>query len=75
MEDELEVKCDVKDPSLCSEKEKAYIEKMKTKSKDERKAQLDRLAKMKGSSMTSDLKRWLNQRLNILKGFAESDEL
>jgi protein disulfide-isomerase A6 len=75
VEDELEVKCDVKDPSLCSAKEKAYIEKMKTKSKDERKAQLDRLAKMKGSSMTSDLKRWLNQRLNILKGFAESDEL
>jgi protein disulfide-isomerase A6 len=66
--DELEVKCDPSDPSECTEKEKAYIEKMKAKTAEERKAQRDRLSKMKGNSMKAELKAWLNQRLNILSG-------
>ena len=66
--DVLEVKCNVADPSECTEKEVAYLEKMKAKSADDRKAQLDRLSKMQGSSMKAELKQWLNQRLNILKG-------
>mmetsp|Transcript_26062 Transcript_26062/g.39447 ORF Transcript_26062/g.39447 Transcript_26062/m.39447 type:complete len:144 (-) Transcript_26062:317-748(-) len=68
VDDELAAKCDVNDPSECTDKEKGYIDKMKAKSADERKAQKERLAKMTGSSMKAELKQWLNQRLNILKG-------
>jgi len=68
VEDELASKCDVNESSECTEKEKAYIEKMKGKTSEARKAQLDRLTNMQGSSMKSELKQWLNQRLNILKG-------
>jgi protein disulfide-isomerase A6 len=66
--EELEIKCDVKDPEGCTDKEKGYIEKMKVKSAEDRKIQLDRLAGMKGESMKAELKQWLNQRLNILTG-------
>jgi protein disulfide-isomerase A6 len=51
----------------CSEKEKSYIEKMKQKSQEDIKKQLGRLEGMKGESMKAELKRWLNQRLAILK--------
>jgi protein disulfide-isomerase A6 len=66
--EQLEVKCNVKDPSLCTEKEKAFIDKMKAESAEARKKQIDRLSKMKGSSMKAELKLWLNQRLHILTG-------
>jgi protein disulfide-isomerase A6 len=51
----------------CTEKEKSYIEKMKQKSQEDIKRQLGRLEGMKGESMKAELKRWLNQRLAILK--------
>jgi hypothetical protein len=51
----------------CNEKEKSYIEKMKQKSQEDIKRQLGRLEGMKGESMKAELKRWLNQRLAILK--------
>lgn len=69
--DELEVKCNVADPSECTDKEKGYIEKMKAKSAEDRKKQLDRLSKMKGESMKAELKSWLNARLNILNGLEQ----
>lgn len=69
--EELEVKCNVADPSECTDKEKGYIEKMKAKSADDRKKQLDRLSKMKGESMKAELKGWLNARLNILNGLEQ----
>lgn len=67
VEETLEVKCDVKSPTECSEKEKAYIEKMKAKSKDDRVKQIARLEGMAGESMKADLKAWLRQRLHILR--------
>lgn len=63
----MEVKCDVKDPKECSDKEKAYIEKMSAKSSDDRVKQIERLQKMAGDSMKADLKAWLRQRLHILQ--------
>jgi protein disulfide-isomerase A6 len=69
--EQLEVKCNVKDPSLCTDKEKAFLEKMKAESTEVRKKQIDRLSKMKGSSMKAELKRWLNQRLHILTGLEQ----
>lgn len=40
---------------------------MKSKSSDDRKAQLSRLDKMKGDKMKPDLKSWVMARLAILK--------
>ena len=65
--DNLEVQCEVKDPAKCTEKEVGFIEKMKGKSADDIKKQLDRLEGMKSGSMKPELKQWLVQRLNILK--------
>ena len=64
--DNLEVKCNVEDPSGCTDKETAYIEKMKAKGADAIAAQLKRLDGMKGSKMAKEQKAWLMQRLNIL---------
>jgi protein disulfide-isomerase A6 len=67
VEETLEVKCDVHNPTECSEKEKAYIEKMKAKPKNDRVKQITRLENMAGESMKADLKTWLRQRLHILR--------
>ncbi len=63
------MKCNVKDTEGCSDKEKAYIEKMSAKSSEERVKQIERLQKMSGDSMKAELKAWLRQRLNILNAF------
>mmetsp|Transcript_21079 Transcript_21079/g.60432 ORF Transcript_21079/g.60432 Transcript_21079/m.60432 type:complete len:145 (+) Transcript_21079:207-641(+) len=76
VEDELEVKCSVKDPSECSDKEKGYIQKMKGKTAEERASQLARLDGMTGDKMKAELKRWLGQRIRILKQLDQGgDEL
>ena len=72
--DNMEVKCDVKDPKDCTDKEKKFIDKQKAADPAARKKQLDRLTGMKGKSMKADLKKWLNQRLHILSSLAK-DEL
>ena len=70
--DELEVKCLLADPSGCSEKETEFMGKWKAKPKEEAKTQLERLTKMMGGSMAPDLKKWVAQRVNILKQLAEA---
>jgi len=65
--DKLEVKCLLDDPEGCSDKEKEFMEKWKAKAAEEVKAQKDRLSGMAGGSMKPELKKWLHQRLNILK--------
>jgi len=67
VEEKLEVKCKVDDPTECTDKEKSYIEKMKSKTSDDRVSQIRRLEKMSGESMKPDLKNWLRQRLHILR--------
>ena len=71
VKDELEAKCDVKEPADCTDKEKKYIEKMKAKSAEDIKKQFTRLDGMKAGSMKPDLKQWLMQRLRILKQLSE----
>ncbi len=80
MDDTLNKKCVVgsddemkMEDSNCSEKEQEYARKMRSKSAQDRKAQIDRLEKMKNSSMKPELKSWLVQRLNILKGLESLD--
>jgi len=67
-DEELNVPCKVDDPKDCTDKEIAYIAKMKAKTPEEQKAQLARLDGMKGGSMKPELKAWLMQRLRILNG-------
>ena len=74
VEETLEVKCDVNAPEECSDKEKAYIEKMKGKTAEERLKQLQRLETMKDGKMKPELKQWLVQRLRILKGLGAGDD-
>mmetsp|Transcript_32511 Transcript_32511/g.36013 ORF Transcript_32511/g.36013 Transcript_32511/m.36013 type:complete len:235 (-) Transcript_32511:109-813(-) len=52
--------------SECNEKEQNYVIKMRTKSEEEHKKQLDRLNKMAEEKMTSDLKSWIERRVHIL---------
>ena len=70
--DELEVKCLLADTAGCSDKEKDFMEKWKGKEKAEATSQLERLQKMTGNSMAPDLKKWLLQRVSILKQITEA---
>jgi len=68
VQDELEVKCDVKNPTEgCTEKEQEFIKKNSAKSADDVKKALTRLEGMKSGSMKPELKQWLVQRINVLK--------
>ena len=67
VEENLKAKCSVKEQDGCSEKEKGFIAKVKDAAKNELEEQLARLEKMKASSMAPDLKKWVFQRIAILK--------
>jgi len=51
----------------CDEREIGYIQKIKSKSVEEQKSELQRLEKMQGNSMKPDLLVWLEKRKKILK--------
>jgi len=68
----LEVKCTLADPTGCSDKEKDFMTKWKGKDKAEAKSQLERLGKMVSGTMAPDLKKWVSQRINILKQISEA---
>lgn len=67
VEENMKPKCGFNNVEGCSDKEKTFMEKMKSVSTAEIADQIARLDKMKGSSMAPDLKKWVYQRLNILK--------
>jgi len=67
VKDKLQKLCNVEDKADCDDKESKFIDKNKGKSADDIKKSLDRLEGMKGKSMAPDLKKWLFQRINILK--------
>jgi len=70
--DSLEVKCLLSDTSGCSEKETDFLGKWKEKPKADVSAQYERLEKMMAGKMTPDLKKWLVQRMSILKQLKEA---
>lgn len=72
IQENLEVKCQVSDPSECSEKEVKYINKMKGSGKVA--AQLTRLTDMSGKKMKGSLKQWVGQRLSILRQLSDNKE-
>jgi hypothetical protein len=67
VKDTLQKLCTVEAPADCSEKENGFIAKNKGKSVDDVAKSLARLEGMKGKSMAPELKKWLMQRINILK--------
>jgi len=65
--DKLQKLCSVADDQDCSDKEKGFIAKNKGKDADAIAKSLKRLEGMKGDKMAPELKKWLLQRINILK--------
>lgn len=63
--------CSISTKSGCSPKEATFIDQIASKSETEINEQLNRLNGMSAGKMTPDLKKWLSQRLAILKQFAE----
>jgi len=75
--DNLMAICSLEERDGCSEKENAFIEKMKDKSAAEITKQIERLDGMKSKPMKPTLSAWLKARLRLLKEMAdgEKDEL
>jgi len=71
----LAEKCDISNiKDTCSEKAVGYTEKWKAKDDAAVAKEITRLSGMAGKSMTSDLKRWLRERLAILKQLSPEEE-
>lgn len=66
--------CSVSTGKGCSDKETAYIEKMKAKGPDDHAAQLQRLESMEGGSMKPELLSWLKKRKKILGQLVKAHE-
>jgi len=64
--------CNVATGAGCNEKEQAFIDTWKAKSKADVDAQVTRLQGMAAGKMTPDLKTWLNQRMAILSQFQKA---
>ena len=64
--------CHISSNKGCSQRELAYIEKMKHKSVQEQSLQLNRLEGMVQKPMTPELLAWVKRRRRILKQFIES---
>lgn len=80
VDENLAQKCNVeKLTENCSEKAVKYADKWKSKPADDVAKELKRLNGMTDSSMSSDLKKWLRERLHILRQLAppmaEDEEL
>ena len=75
VEDNLEAKCLLDATDGCTEKEKEFMTKWLEKPAADIEAQLTRLNGMKGGSMKPELKKWLSQRIAVLKQLAPKDEL
>lgn len=73
VKDKLQKLCNVADQADCTEKEVKFITKMQEKTADDVQKQLKRLEGMKAQKMKSELRTWLNQRLNILKQLADGE--
>mmetsp|Transcript_46189 Transcript_46189/g.68815 ORF Transcript_46189/g.68815 Transcript_46189/m.68815 type:complete len:99 (-) Transcript_46189:1979-2275(-) len=61
--------CDVNTSSGCSDREIAYVNKVKTADESTKQAQLERILKMDGQRMKGDLQEWMMRRKRILRQF------
>merc|ERR1711907_681847 len=69
------MKCDPATGDECNDKEKAFIEKQKSKGKADITKEIDRLTKMKSGKMKPELVEWIERRLFILNKLKEKAEL
>merc|ERR1711871_167404 len=60
------ITCDPATGTGCNDKEKAFVEKMKSKDAEALKKELKRLQGMNGSSMKPELQTWMARRINVL---------
>lgn len=67
--------CQISDISNCSEKESEYYAKNKDADAGTLLASLSRLSGMTGGVMKPDLKKWLHQRISLLKQLNAADTL
>merc|ERR1712190_669137 len=67
-------KCDPATLEKCGDKEKAYIEKQKSKDAAALKKEAERLAGMGAKKMTADLAAWNSKRRKILEKMAKAKE-
>jgi len=69
--------CSVSSGAGCDERQLGYIEKMKKKTSEDHKKELDRLEGMSDGVMKPELKSWIGKRKKILKQLVTSakDEL
>mmetsp|Transcript_5506 Transcript_5506/g.13147 ORF Transcript_5506/g.13147 Transcript_5506/m.13147 type:complete len:192 (-) Transcript_5506:96-671(-) len=74
-EETLNKGCQLAALAACTEKEQAYVEKMKAKEQGAVAKELARLQGMSGSGMAADKKQWLGQRIGLLKQLVNKDEL
>lgn len=75
VEDKLEKKCEVADPTTCNEKEQMFITKMSTKDAAAVAKELERLNGMKDKKMKADQKGFLFARIHILTQMVAKEEL
>lgn len=76
VDENLAVKCDVSQPSTCSEKSQKYFEKWQSKAETDVQKELTRLQGMPQKDLTLELKKWLVERMDILKQIStETPEL
>eukprot|EP00930_Biecheleria_cincta_P003167 TRINITY_DN1040_c0_g1_i1.p1 TRINITY_DN1040_c0_g1~~TRINITY_DN1040_c0_g1_i1.p1 ORF type:complete len:254 (-),score=73.01 TRINITY_DN1040_c0_g1_i1:87-788(-) len=68
-------RCDVQTLKGCSDKAKAYVEKMMSGQKDKVHKELKRLEGMKAGEMKEDAKNWLMSRIGLLKKLKAQEEL
>merc|ERR1711907_205109 len=60
------ITCDPATGTGCNDKEKAFVEKMKSKDAEALKKELKRLQGMNGGSMKPELQAWMQRRINVL---------
>merc|ERR1712100_286251 len=60
------ITCDPATLEGCNDKEKAFVEKMKSKDAEALKKELKRLQGMNGGSMKPELQTWMQRRINVL---------
>jgi hypothetical protein len=65
------MKCNPETGEDCNEKEQGYVTKMKKKTTQEVKRELDRLTELLNTKMKPELIEWIKRRVHILKQMVE----
>lgn len=67
--------CDIQSWKGCSERQRAYVERMQKKTKEKWTSEVERLESMTGDEMTEEDKSWILTRVKLLRSILARDEL